>query len=257
MNRLIIAIPAAAILLSSCGTGKKLETANQQIQSLNGQVATLNQQHADDQKVHADDQKVIDQLKTQNLQYGREAEDCRKMQAARAKRLDNLNRNLAEHGTSMEELRAKASAALGQFRDAGAEISYKNGMVFISMNKLLFPPGSTTISDEGRQALSVVADVLADYPGVTATIIGDTDSLAIRRSFTDNFSLSTERANAIVRILRDNYQVDPVRLTAAGRGRYHPVADNATAGGRARNRRIDIILNPDLSRIWAMMENPD
>lgn len=66
---------------------------------------------------------------------------------------------------------------------------------------------------------------------------------------TDNLSLSTERANGVVRILRSN-QVDPARITSTGIGKFNPVADNATAEGRAKNRRTEIILKPDFLRLW-------
>jgi chemotaxis protein MotB len=68
----------------------------------------------------------------------------------------------------------------------------------------------------------------------------------------DNWSLSTERANGVVRILKDDYEVDPSRLTAAGKGKYAPLTDNSTAEGRAKKPRIEIILNPDYSKIWEM-----
>lgn len=245
------------LILSSCGPGKKLKNANSQIESLNGQVATLNSQVSDLNTKSAACESQVTQLKTENIQYGKEAEDCRKAKAAIAQRMDNLNNALAERGTSMKEIREKIQLALKQFDDAGASVTYKNGLVHISMpDKLAFASGSTKMSDDGRQIISVVSDVLHDNPGVSAIIVGNTDSVAVSIAYRDNWSLSTERANAIVRVLRDTYQVDPSRLTAAGKGKYDPVADNSTTEGRAKNRRTEIILNPDLSRLWELSENP-
>ncbi len=79
--------------------------------------------------------------------------------------------------------------------------------------------------------------------------MGHTDDVKFKKGHSDNLSLSTERANGVVRILSDNYKVDLVRLTSGGKGKYAPVADNATAEGRAKNRRTEIILNPDLQRV--------
>jgi chemotaxis protein MotB len=62
--------------------------------------------------------------------------------------------------------------------------------------------------------------------------------------------LSTERASAVVRVLHYTYNINPVRLTSAGKSKYSPVASNATPEGRKRNRRVEIILNPDLDRLW-------
>jgi len=84
-------------------------------------------------------------------------------------------------------------------------------------------------------------------------VIGNTDDKKFKGS-SDNMSLSTERANGVVRILANDYKVDPTRLTAAGKGKYNPVADNKTEEGRAKNRRTEIILNPDWEKVWETVE---
>ena len=66
----------------------------------------------------------------------------------------------------------------------------------------------------------------------------------------DNWSLSTERANGVVRTLVKDYNIDPARLTAAGKGKFNPIGDNSTEEGRAKNRRTEIVLNPDWERLW-------
>ena len=91
-----------------------------------------------------------------------------------------------------------------------------------------------------------------DNPGVITTIIGNTDTLGIKGT-ADNWSLSTERANAVVRVLSDVYNVNPNRLIAAGRSKFNPVASNDTPEGRERNRRIEIIINPRFDRIWDLL----
>jgi chemotaxis protein MotB len=121
-------------------------------------------------------------------------------------------------------------------------------------DKLLFPSGSVTLNKEGVDALKIVADVVQDYPKVKIYVVGNTDTDGVGKGYKDNWSLSTERANTVVRIFRDKYGIDPGRLTAAGRSKYNPVIENTTAENKARNRRTEIILNPDLSRLWDMME---
>jgi chemotaxis protein MotB len=255
MKKSVFVITIFFLLFASCGTSKELNSANMKNQSLDSTVKVLNGLVADQKAKLADDNNKIAQLKMENQKYGQEAQDCRAAKAAIAQKVENLNKALAEHGTSMKEIRRKAAEALNKFEDAGVDVTYKNGLVYISMqDKLLFPSGSTKINDQGRQALSVVADVLNDYKGVTAIVVGNTDSIQIRKSYKDNWSLSTERANTIVRVLRDNYSINPARLTAAGKSKYDPVASNATAEGRAKNRRTDIILNPDLSRLWELID---
>jgi chemotaxis protein MotB len=240
------------LLLASCGPSKKLQNANSQINLLNGQVETLSKQVAADQK-------NIDQLKTENIAYSKEAEQCRQVKEAINQRLDNFNKALAEHGTSMEELKAKAAKALQDFNDVGCTVTYKYGLIHVIMPEtLIFEKNSTKISGMGKQAISVVADVMTDYKGMRAIIVGNSDSTVVTGSgskFKDNWELSTERSLSVIRVLRDKFNIDPTRLTAAGRSKYDPIADNATEEGRAMNRRIEVILDPEYKRIWEMSEN--
>lgn len=243
---------AAGLILASCGPSKKLQNANAQINSLNGQVEMLNKQVATDQK-------SIDQLKAENIAYSKEAEQCRKVKEAINQRLENFNKALAEQGTSMEILRQKAAKALQDFNDAGCTVTYKYGLIHVIMPEgLVFEKNSTKVSDMGKQAISVVADVMIDYKGMKAIIVGNSDSTVVTgtgSNYKDNWALSTERALSVIRVLRDKYAIDPKRLTAAGRSKYDPIADNATEEGRAKNRRVEVILDPEYKRIWEMSEN--
>lgn len=231
--------------VTSCGASKKLETANAEITNLNSQL----------QNLKAESNKEISQLKEENIAYGKEAEDCRKAKAAIAQRLDNINNALAAKGTSMQEIRGKVEKALQTFEDQGATVTYKNGLVHINFeDDFFFKSGSSAIATRGREALNTVASVMRENPGVTCIIVGNTDN-QLAKGRDDNWPLSTERAVAVVRILANTYHINPTRLTAAGKGEFSPVASNDTAEGRERNRRIEIILNPDLSRLWELSEN--
>jgi chemotaxis protein MotB len=234
-------------LLGSCVSKKKLEAANQQITSLNSRVDSL-------VKLNQDCRQSVSQLTAENTRYSSEAEECRKAREDYKARADAFNQTLKENGESMEQIRTKVAASLETFKESGITTRYKNGLVYISMqDKLMFPSGSVKLNDLGRQALSVIADALAEYKHLMVYVVGNTDSVKVAKGFKDNWSLSTERANTIVRVLRDQYGADPYRIVSAGRGKYDPVADNATEQGRALNRRIDIVLNPDLSRLWGIM----
>ena len=238
-------------ILVSCGAGKKLTAANDEVTRLNSVVTD---QAA---KISAGD-KEITQLKTENIQYGKEAADCRIAKEAVNQKLDNLNKNLAAKGTSMEKIMQKTEAAIAKFEDIGAEVTFKNGFVHINFtDKFFFKEGSSTIAPRGRESLNIVAEVMRDNPGVSTIIVGNTSSnQSIAAGMVgDNWSLSTERANAVVRILHDTYNINPKRLTAAGKGEYNPVASNNTPEGKEKNRRIEIIINPELSRIFDLMEN--
>ncbi len=85
-------------------------------------------------------------------------------------------------------------------------------------------------------------------------IEGHTDSIPIRGKYEDNWALSTARSTAIVRLLTDTYNVEPTRVTASGRSKYEPVDSNETPEGRAKNRRTEIILAPNLNEIMRLLE---
>jgi chemotaxis protein MotB len=89
---------------------------------------------------------------------------------------------------------------------------------------------------------------------VKIIVVGNTDSDGTGKSFKDNWSLSTERANTVVRLFRDKYGIDPARLTSAGKSKYDPVAVNTTAANKALNRRTEIIINPNFSQLWDAVE---
>jgi chemotaxis protein MotB len=211
-------------------------------------VETLNQ------KVAANE-KEINQLKTENIQYSKEAEDCRKAKAAMAQRLENLNNELAERANAMKQIKANVDKALEEFNAQGATVTYENGLVHINFqNDFFFKSGSSTIAPRGRVALNTIAQVLRQYPKLTCTIVGNADNQLAKGS-DDNWPLSTERAISVVRILANTYHINPTRLIAAGKGEFSPVASNATPEGRERNRRVEIILIPDLSSLWELSES--
>ena len=106
----------------------------------------------------------------------------------------------------------------------------------------------------GAGSLESIAQLLNDNPGVSVIVVGNADTLGIASGFKDNWSLSTERANTIVRVLRDKYKIEPSRIISAGRSRYDPIADNSTKDGRKMNRRTDIIINPDQSKLWQIVD---
>jgi chemotaxis protein MotB len=238
----------ALLTLTACGTSKKLEKTTNEL----NQLKETNSQQS--QRI-TDYESDIKQLKTENIQYSKEAEDCRKAKEALAQRAENLNRALAEQGTSMEQIRERAATSLQRFVDQGADVTYKNGLIHINFtDDFFFRSGGSTISPRGREALNTVAQALRENPRVTCFIVGHTDTTHVNGK-ADNWSLSTERANAVVRILYYTYNINPARLTAAGKGKFSPVASNDTPEGREKNRRIEIILNPDLDRLWELSKN--
>ena len=175
-----------------------------------------------------------------------------------AKRLQELEAMIAEKEASMLRLKETLSKALNGFEGKGLTVYQKNGKVYVSMeNKLLFGSGSWSVGTEGKKAVVEVGKVLAANPEISVLIEGHTDDDPYGGSgpIADNWDLSTKRATAIVNILAENKGVNKQNLTAAGRSEFSPIASNANAEGKAKNRRIEIILTPKLDEISKMLND--
>lgn len=118
------------------------------------------------------------------------------------------------------------------------------------LDRVLFDSGEAVLKPEGEAVLMKIADVLAQYPKRQIHVIGHTDNIPIRASardrFPSNWELSTARATAAVRFLQEQAAVDPQQLGAVGYGEFQPVADNSTTEGRAKNRRIAVVVLPEI-----------
>ena len=173
-------------------------------------------------------------------------------------RLAELEKMMADKDAAMKKLKETLSKSLKAFEGKGLTVTEKDGKVYVSMeNKLLFESGSWTVGSEGKKAVDLVGKVLGDNPDISVLIEGHTDNDKITGTIgggvENNWDLSTKRATAIVNILSANAKVKKENLTAAGRGEYAPLMSNETAEGKAKNRRIEIILTPKLDEISKML----
>lgn len=175
-----------------------------------------------------------------------------------ASRLNELEAMIAAKEAAMKKLKETLSKALNGFEGKGLTVEQKNGKVYVSMeNKLLFNSGSWAVGTEGKKAVVELGKVLGDNPDLSVLIEGHTDDdpYAGSGAITNNWDLSTKRATAIVAILSENDKINKQKLTAAGRGEFSPLASNATPEGKAKNRRIEIILTPRLDEIAEMLNS--
>ena len=178
--------------------------------------------------------------------------------ASNTKRLNELESMIAAKDAAMKKLKDTLSKALNAFEGKGLTVYQKNGKVYVSMeNKLLFQTGSWAVGSEGRSAVVEVGKVLAQNQDITVLIEGHTDNDKILGNIgggiENNWDLSTKRATAIVNILSENGGIRKQNLTAAGRGEFAPLLSNDTNEGKAKNRRIEIILTPKLDEISKML----
>ena len=180
-----------------------------------------------------------------------------------------VSRGLADARLRLEELRrqtAAAEARAATFRhlvarlksmiDAGRlRVVIRDGRMLIALpNDVLFDSGKTDIKADGQAALAEVAKVLATITERNFLVAGNTDNLPINTSrFPSNWELSTARAVEVTKFLIEN-GMRPQVLAAAGYGEFDSVAANDSPEHRAQNRRIEIVLQPNLADLPSLEE---
>ena len=188
-------------------------------------------------------------------------QDALKADEARRANLDALQTEIEQKKEQIEELE-KARDAIAQthkqmesemraaLESKDVTISELQGNLTVNiLDRILFDSGEAVLKEEGQAVLQKIAAILSDYPTRQIQVIGHTDNIPIRAGsrglYPSNWELSAARATAAIRFLQEKGGVDPRRLAAVGYGEHHPIADNATAEGRARNRRIALVVLPE------------
>jgi chemotaxis protein MotB len=178
-------------------------------------------------------------------------------QAALADRealLAELQAELAAKDAAMKALKERVSQALTGFEGKGLTVEQRNGRIYVSMdNKLLFPSGSYAVDGKGRELIGKLAKAIENEKDLNVLVEGhtDTDKVMSSGAVKDNWDLSVMRATSVVRIMHETSSMDPLRMTAAGRSEYMPV----DAADKSKNRRIEIILAPDLKELYNMVKD--
>jgi chemotaxis protein MotB len=172
-------------------------------------------------------------------------------------RMAELEKVLDTQKKIVEDLKMKVSEALMGFENKGLTVTNRDGKVYLSLDeKLLFKSASWDIDANGQNALKKLAAVLERNPGIQITIEGHTDNVPYRPgsgNLSDNWDLSVKRATTVVRTLLEGSKINPSRLTASGRGEFVPVETGDTPEARQKNRRTEIILTPDLTELYNLI----
>lgn len=170
-----------------------------------------------------------------------------------------LQRVIYMQDSILRQVQGAIDVALSGYQSDEISVEMQEGKLYITMkNKLLFPSGSENIQTKGMSALNTLSKVLKNNPNIDIVIEGHTDNIPLNsddKNYTDNWDLSTARAVAVTRLLINKYNIRPERITAAGRSMFFPIAPNTTVNGRANNRRIEIILTPNLEELYNLAEN--
>jgi chemotaxis protein MotB len=179
-----------------------------------------------------------------------------KLLAEREGSLYKLKKEIAHRDSITARLNRVLRNALLGFRSDELSVEIRDGKVYVSLSeKLLFKSGSAAVESKGIEAIKVLADVLNKNPDIDILVEGHTDNVPIKTPiYRDNWDLSVARAISIVHILTNDYNINPTRLTASGRGEFAPKASNLTPEGRAANRRTEIILSPKLGEIMKLLK---
>ena len=235
--------------MASEARGNKLEKDNAHTLGLlndcNAQVKNLNDEKSSLKNQNAAVQGDLNALSAES-----------KMTIAdQAKRLKAFQERIQAQKDVMNNLKTSIADALMSYKPDELSVYIKDGNVYVSLQeKLLFKSGSDVVDPKGKEALKTLANVLKSTNDITVMIEGHTDNVPIKTAlFKDNWDLSTARATSILRLLTTEYGFDPNRITASGRGQFHPIASNETAEGRASNRRTEIILSPDLNELYKLL----
>jgi chemotaxis protein MotB len=172
----------------------------------------------------------------------------------REAKLAELRAELEAKDKAMRGLKERVSAALTGFEGKGLTVVQRDGRIYVSMeNQLLFPSGSATVDAKGRELIGKLAKAIENEKDLNILVEGhtDTDKVQPGSAFKDNWDLSVLRATSVVRILQENSRLNPLRITAAGRGEYLPVDPR----DKAKNRRIEIVLAPDLRELMELVKD--
>ena len=175
---------------------------------------------------------------------------------ANSQQVDILKNQLADKEKEIQAIKASIAHALKPYEGGDLTIKDINGKVYVTMgNDMLFTSGSASLSAAGINAISDLSNVLAENKDLDILIEGHTDNRPFKSGTMNNWDLSVQRATAVVDILTKNKNIDPKNLTAAGKGENEPIADNSTKEGRAKNRRIEVVISPKLNELSNLIKN--
>jgi chemotaxis protein MotB len=240
--------------LNACETAK----ANylKQIDELNRQIADLSKEQA---YLKSNNTQVLNQLEALSVITGTQAESIKKSMeniGMKDSYIQGLQTSLAQKDSLNMALVMNLKGAIGNLDDKDINIKVDKGVVFIDISdKLLFKSGSYEVTDKAKDVLGKVALVLKNQPNMEFMVEGHTDNVPFKRGdLVDNWDLSVKRSTTIVRLLQNQYGLDPSKMIAAGRSEYQPLGSNETSEGKAANRRTRIVILPQLDQFFKLLE---
>jgi len=232
------------------------------------------------QKVKLQDQEndmrlEMNATKENNTQLRKQLQDLSALSSAQAESIKKSFDNMGARDSYLQDLRSalahrdsmnlavimELKATMGGFREEDVSIKLEKGVVYVDLSDtLLFnnDSNSYTLNDKAKSVLGRLGRVLNDHSSVEFMVEGHTDSISYpldSLTSQDHWDISVKRATALVKVLQNEYNISPIRMTAAGRSEYVTVAANDTPEGRAANRRTRIIILPQLDQLLKVLEH--
>ena len=238
--------------------GSNLKKANEDLVGGNARVKSLEDQIV---VLKASQGTLLDQLNTASVINKAGAESIKKSLEAISMQsgyIQELTKTMQYKDSVNLALALNLKKSLSDFNDSDVKIEIKKGVVYISLSdNMLFKTASAVINPAADKVLAKIAGIINDQAELEILVEGHTDNVPMSNEcINDNWDLSAKRATSVVRALQSKYKVDPSRMTAGGRSEYIPKASNATAAGRAENRRTEIIVLPKLDQFFKLLEAP-
>lgn len=237
------------LFLSSCNSSKErnarisfLESEIEHLQSTNDNLLSRLEDLAIISR--QDSESIKESLTTLNQQYSQ---------------IEELTDRIHQRDSMNIALVHNLKRSLIDIDDEDVNIEIKGNAVYVTLSdQMLFPTASSRLSKAAHGVLDKVATIINDHSDLQVLVQGHTDDVPIdNRHYSDNWDLSVNRATSVVRVLQENFEVDPSRLTAAGRGEFYPIQDNETKEGRRNNRRTEIVITPDLNQFFNLLEEDE
>lgn len=269
MKKIVLGLSVLALTMGSCGTKQKiadLEAKNKEVQDLlntctiklNSALAEKNvlASQVNDLKKNTSD--LISNVGNLTMLSSKGADNLeRSLESLKEKdlKITRLQDAISKKDSVTLALVKSVKKEVG-FDDPDIEVNVEKGVVYISIaDKLLFKTASFQVNEKAKSVLAKVAKIAKSKPDFELMVEGHTDNVPIKNNMMeDNWDLSVKRATSIVRVLQNDFGLDPKQLVAAGRSEYQPLVSNDSADNKARNRRTRIILMPKIDQFYDMIE---
>lgn len=253
----IVSVAVLALTLAVGGCGVKKETHQKVLDELTATQSELGKTKKERDDLAARLKAVEDELSGMQTDSEKAAREAREM----IRKLGGNAQKLQEELEKLQKQQADAEKRLAAYRklqeklrkliDTGKlSIAFRNGQMVLQLpSGILFASGKGKLSTGGKAALQEVLNILLEFKDRRFMIAGHTDNVPIKtRKFKNNWQLSTARAVSVVEFMVQS-GFEGKNISAAGFGEFDPVAANDTNENRQLNRRIEIILVPDLSEL--------